>query len=318
MAKFLSLPIVFALFLLGCSNLREADRASIVFANVHDFGATALAFSPNSRLLVSGGHQGNLWLWDLRSKSALARLVAQGGPVRALLFLTDETFASGTENGKLTMWQGTRIAAEQGLSPITGLAQMHGHLVSGHGDGWIRIWDSTLHQMASVRLDQGIVALSAWKDQLAVGLTNQILLLDPTLKTLRILDTGGSRPHDLQFSPDGKSLAAGNWFNLSTWDLATGVHQVHTTEHLGLLASVAYSPDGSHIVSLGRDTDSAIRIVDTLNYRVERRYQAHALCGAMIRYSPDGHWIASASDDESIRLYDLAQTYAPRSFAAPN
>lgn len=318
MPKFLSLAFVFALFLLGCSNLSEADRASIIFAHAHDFGATSVAFSPDSRLLVSGGRQGNLRLWDLRTKAALAQLRAQGGPVSALLFLTDETFASGTENGELTLWEGGRIKAEQALSPVTSLAQMHGHLVSGHSDGWIRLWDSALHQMASLKLDQGIVALSARKDLLAVGLDKQILILDPNLKTLRILDTGGSRPHDLQFSPDGKTLAAGNWFNLSTWDLVTGAHQIHTTEHLGLLASVAYSPDGRQIVSLGRDTDSAIRIVDTLHYQVERRYQAHALCGAMIRYSPDGHWIASASDDESVRLYDLTKTYVPRSFSAPN
>jgi WD40 repeat protein len=85
----------------------------------------------------------------------------------------------------------------------------------------------------------------------------------------------------------------------------------------GLLTSVAYSPDGRHIVSLGRNTDSAIRVMDTLHYQVERRYQAHALCGAMILYSPDGRWMASASDDESVRRYDLNQVYAPRSFAAP-
>ncbi|MGA7950583.1 MAG: hypothetical protein WCA45_10575 [Thiobacillaceae bacterium] len=95
------------------------------------------------------------------------------------------------------------------------------------------------------------------------------------------------------------------------WDLATAEPQIHRTEHWALLASVAYSPDGRHIVSLGRDTDSAIRMMDTLNYQVERRYQAHALCEAMIRYSPDGRWMASASDDGSVRLYDLTRAIRP-------
>jgi hypothetical protein len=36
-----------------------------------------------------------------------------------------------------------------------------------------------------------------------------------------------------------------------------------------------------------------------------RRYQAHELCGAIIRFSPDGRMLASGSDDESVRLYRL-------------
>jgi WD40 repeat protein len=317
MPRFLSLAIVFALFLPGCSNLRDAARATVIFPQAHDFGATAVAFSPDSRLLASGGYQGDLRLWDIQKKTSVAEISGHDGAVRALLFLSNNTFASATDNGKLTLWEGTRMKAIQALSPITSLALVQGRLVSGHSDGWVRMWDKTLQQTASIKLDQSVVAVSAHQDRLAVGLAGQVLILNTSLKTLGVLDTGGERPHDLQFSPDGKSLAAGNWFKLVTWDLATGERHIHATEHGGLLASVAYSPDGRHIVSLGRDTDSAIRIMDTLHYAVERRYQAHALCGAMIRYSPDGRWLASASDDESIRLYDLSQIYAPRSFADP-
>lgn len=317
MSGFLPLVFVFALFLPGCSNLSQAERATAIFSQAHEFGASAIAFSPDSRVLVSGGHQGNLRLWDVQRKAALAEMPMHGGEVRALLFLSNKTFASGTDTGTLMLKEGTRtITEKRGLSPVTSLACMNTHLISGHNDGWLRIWDENLRETARLKFDQGVVALSTYKDRLAVGLDKQILILDSTLKIVSILDTGGSRPHDLQFSPDGKTLAAGNWFNLSTWDLATGKRQLHGTEHLGLLTSVAYSPDGRHIVSLGRDTDSAIRMIDTVNYQVERRYEAHALCGAMIRYSPDGRWMASASDDESVRLYDLNQAYVPRSFAA--
>ena len=317
MPRFSCLAIVFTLFLSGCSSLDEADRAAAIFPQAHDFGATAVAFSPDSKLLVSGGHQGNLRLWDVQKESALAEIPAHDGAVRALLFMTDTTFASATDNGVLTLWEGTRMTAARTLSPITGLARLQDHLVSGHTDGWVRMWDSALQQTTSTKLDQGVVAISAHGDRLAVGLGGQILILDAALKTVAILDTGGSSPHDLQFSPDGSSLAAGNWFHISTWDLATGERQAHGTEQQGLVASLAYSPDGKDIVSLGRHTDSAIRVLDTRHYQVERRYQAHALCGAMIRYSPDGRWMASVSDDESVRLYDLSRAYAPRSFAAP-
>lgn len=316
MFRFTRLLLVFTLIFSGCSNLAEADKATIVFPHAHDFGTTAIAFSPDSRTLASGGHQGDIRLWDVRGKTALADLPAHKGVVRAIQFLSNGTFASGAEDGKLRLWEGMKVKATREVSPVASLTVLHGLLVSGHDDGWIRVWDRNLNQLAERKLEQKVIALSGHGGLLAAGTENRILILDGQLNTLKTLTVDGGVPHDLQFSPDGKTLAAGNWFRLSTWDLATGVQQTHATEHNGLLTSISYSPDGRHLSTLGRHTDSAIRVVDTHDYQVERRYQAHELCGAMIRYSPDGRWMASASDDESVRLYDLNQPRIARSVPA--
>jgi WD40 repeat protein len=313
MFRFIPLLVVFTLFFSGCSNMMQADKAVAVFSQAHDSGATAVAFSPDSRWLISGGHKGDVKIWDVRTKSALAEIPAHKGVVSTLLFLTNNIFVSGAEDGKLILWENARIKNIRELSPILGLVALRGQLVSAQNDGWLRIWDSNLGERASLKLDQEIVTISSHRNTLAIGTTNQIPIMNDSLKVLRTLNIESGRPHDLQFSPDGRTLAAGNWFNLVTWDLATGRQESHPTEHNGLLASVSYSPDGQHIVSLGRHTDSAIRIMDTHNFMVERRYQAHEMCGAMIRYSPDGRWMASVSDDESVRLYDLAKPYTANS-----
>lgn len=156
-------------------------------------------------------------------------------------------------------------------------------------------------------MDGSVVALSVQDAQLAVGLEDQIRLLGTDFTPRKTLATPHA-PHDLQFSPDGRLLAAGSWFRLSVWDVASGTRRSIPTEHNGLLTSVAFSPDGRYLATLGRHTDSAIRLLDTTDFRVVKRYQAHELCGAVIRFSPDGRTLASGSDDESVHLHRLDQT----------
>lgn len=159
--------------------------------------------------------------------------------------------------------------------------------------------------------------MSAHGDQLAVGLDRAILVLDASFATRRVL-AAPAPPHDLQFSPDGRQLAAGTWFRLNVWDVASGRAQSIPTEHNGLLTSVAFSPDGRFLATLGRHTDSAVRILDTATFQVLRRYQAHELCGAMLRFSPDGSMLVSASDDESVRFYRLGAGRGPSSGTIPS
>jgi WD40 repeat protein len=72
---------------------------------------------------------------------------------------------------------------------------------------------------------------------------------------------------------------------------------------------VDISPDGARWVSLGRDTDSQLLLYDASSLQVERRLQTHALCGQRARFSPNGRYVASSSDDGSVHIYDLHAPY---------
>jgi WD40 repeat protein len=305
MLRNLLLSIVFINLLSGCSNLMTADPPDRVLAGIHEFGTTALAYTPDGQRFMTGGFRGELHIWDAATQRPLSVARAHRRAVRAILPLATGEFVSGGDDGRLILWRGNRIKAQIESIEVTALALFQGRAVSGHADGRLRVWSvEDLRPLREIPLEGTVVALSAHQNQLAIGLERTILLLDAGF-TLRRTLPAPRVPHDLQFSPDGRTLAAGSWFRLSLWDVASGATRSIPTEHNGLLTSVAFSPNGRFLATLGRHTDSAIRILDTMDFRVVRRYQAHELCGAIIRFSPDGRMLASGSDDESVRLYRL-------------
>ena len=317
MAKILTLAIVLIHFLSGCSNLMTADPPDDVLAGIHEFGTTALTYSVDGKQLITAGFRGDIRIWDASARRPLGEAHAHNGPVRAILPLAGGAFVSGGDDGRLILWQQQIKASVEGTG-ITALAMFQGNIVSGHTDGWVRVWSAdTLRPLRDIFPGAEVTALSARGSQLAVGLPHRILVLGTDFTARSILATEGA-PHDLQFSPDGRLLAAGSWFRLHVWDLAKGTMRSIPTEHNGLLTSVAFSPDGRFLATLGRHTDSAIRLLDTHDFKTVKRYQAHDLCGAIIRFSPDGRTLASGSDDESVRLHRLGKTPYVSSGAMPS
>src|SRR5258708_4160723 len=73
--------------------------------------------------------------------------------------------------------------------------------------------------------------------------------------------------------------------------------------HSGAVRSVAYSPDGQHIVS--GSSDNAIRIWNTeTGAAVGKPLKGHTHWVLSVAYSPDGQHIVSGSSDNAIRIWN--------------
>ena len=84
------------------------------------------------------------------------------------------------------------------------------------------------------------------------------------------------------------------------WRKRIGVHP-----YCNNVTSVAYSPDGSHIVSASQD--KTIRVWGAATVQcVIGPFQGHTGIIASVSYSPDGSHIVSASQDKTIRVWNAA------------
>ena len=123
--------------------------------------------------------------------------------------------------------------------------------------------------------------------------------------SVRPLATPPADAWTLAFSPDGQTLSGGTWFRLYRWDLDDGTLTTIATEHHGIIKSIQYIDNGNELASISRQTDSAVYFLDAESGEVKRRFQRHDLCGGDIAVSPDGRFLATTSDDSSVRFWLL-------------
>ena len=138
------------------------------------------------------------------------------------------------------------------------------------------------------------------------------------------------------FSPDGKRIVSAGGYpgEIKVWDAQTGRETLRFQGHSLQIDSVSFSPDGKRIASGG--TDNTVKLWDavqpeskhTVIYRFDKTaklwnarnrpetltLEGHSDIVNMVRFSPDGTQIVSASLDETVKVWDTATGQETLSF----
>ena len=114
-------------------------------------------------------------------------------------------------------------------------------------------------------------------------------------------DRGPEAFYRATFSPDGKTAAVAGSRDVRLWDVASGKPRgFRLSGHTSVLRSVAYSADGSRLVTAS--ADGTVRVWDARSGTALAVIARHAgrVNGAV--FLRNG-WIASGGDDGTVRLY---------------
>ncbi|HEX3583176.1 MAG TPA: WD40 repeat domain-containing protein [Thermoanaerobaculia bacterium] len=297
-----------------------------------------VAFSPDSQIVATSSPDGTVKLWRTADGKAIRRLSHPGG-VTSVIFSPDgRMLADGGYDHDVRIWR----VADGAL-----LRTLHGHgatvwtvdwspdgrqIATGGDDNTVRLWRAA--DGAPLRILKGH-ARNVWKVRfspdghlLATGSFDKTIKLWRTDSGQLVRTFTGSKEAvvGLDYSPDGQFIASGGDDTMvRIWRVRDG-RQVRAMNGNDHIYNVAYTPDGQFLVTGGREYgnihtlwkqiagthESGSHGATAQLWRVRdgalvQELRAHADDIWAVAISADGKWLATSSEDKTVKVWRLTE-----------
>jgi len=321
-------------------NLAHADLKNSVFAD-HFGSVTAVAFSPDNRLLAAGTSDGNVHLWRMNDGQLAGICRGNGRWVWSLAFSPDgQLLTSGHADKVVRLWDISDIytTAMPHLLTAILLKTFSGHedavfavsfspdgklIASGSGDGTIRLWhvhEGTLLQTLAEHRS-GILSLAFHPQQqdrcktptwlLASGGRDGVIYLwqipfsiTEPIESWRQLTHHRDEITSVSFCPDGSYLLSGSAdHTVQFWSLAREKAERVFTDAADSILSVTCGND--MVAAAGNG--GVIYLWHGHSDQLLLSLSGHTGAIGAIALTTDGYTLASGSFDQSLRIWDLRQ-----------
>lgn len=252
--------------------------------NVEGASVRSIAVSPNGKEIATAGDDGTIRLWDASSFRQTRVLKGHSGAVYALDYWTDGTqLASAGWDGKVKVWDlksdGRSLTFDAGakqfavaFAPEPSLK----YLASAGEDGVVRIWNLTTRELAKSKLDH------------PSG--------DPARAAVR----------SLSYAPSGSGefVSAGYDGKIRFYRTSGAIDAKDAYGRKAL--RVAYSPDGTRVVTAGSDAELGSAKVWDVRNGTSRLLAGHLDYVVSASWSADSKRIVTGGGgrDKSVNVWD--------------
>ncbi|WP_088889800.1 nSTAND1 domain-containing NTPase [Leptolyngbya ohadii] len=264
-------------------NLRRLPQTAL---QDHTGTVWRVRFSPDGKMIASTSADQTVKLWQYPEGVLIGRLAKHPDAVRAIAFSADEQLiATGSSDGKIRIWRrdGTllkTIGGHQNKISSISFAPDSKTIVSGSMDGTVRLWNLSDDSQKQIG-EHEVVNTQEGDDKYKVGVW------------------------DVRFSPDGKRIASvGGDGKMKLWNL--NGHLLHTVEEEEQITAVDFSPDGS-LIAFTTNLTGTIKLWRLRDHSIAA-LTGHTDWVTDVRFSPDGQFLASAAEDNTIKLWSIDGT----------
>ncbi len=293
----------------GTARLWDAmSGASIGVLRGHEDEVESAAFSPDGRYAITASKDGTARIWQTTSgiETAVLRGHELSPDTSAFLVFGDPIGAGVVESAAFSP-DGTRVvtASWDGTARIWNalngdeMVILRGHehivtfadfsddgrrIVTASYDLTLRIWDAATG--AEIAIVQGHARTEPQCDPIPVGPGHAPVVVAAAVST------------------DGTQVAGGICLTTRVWDAATGREIALLEGHEGPVQSVAFSPDGTEIVTAS--LDGTARVWNAVDGNEIVVLSGHEQPIRSADFSPDGKRVVTYAADRVVRVWDAS------------
>jgi WD40 repeat protein/serine/threonine protein kinase len=282
----------------------------------HTDQVTSVAFSSDSKSLVSGSKDATVKVWDVALGQGRLSWTLHSKPVTRVAISPDGgRLASASEDMTIKCWD-TATARNQvtlrgHTSIIHGLAfdPLGKTLATASFDKTIKLWDPSAPQEARILRTCGGttgpgVIVSPDGQCLANAYADGSVKLWDALSGRERFRLPAGKVTEMAFSPDGLCLVSCNDRHLVTaWSVVTG-EAIFDQKMQGELAAIAVSCRGQRLAVLTRDSVWHVRAGRTGQEILAKKSQGYGYAG--LAFSPADQRFALRAPDGTVTMYDEA------------